>query len=310
MDDECSVAGLAVRVERASGRFRGCAGRRRAARARGRAGVLRWAGVPVVAGVLAVTGLAAGAGAQPALAADSLVTGFAWSGYVIYQGPGGPFYSVSAQFTVPTATCLPAQTGNYTAYWVGLQGSVGGIDQTGIIVSCVHGQPKYAGVHADLEGAPTDIPQPMQPGDQVNASTVCWFGLCTQMVEDVTQNWSDTSVVVPPAGFSGDVATAIAAESGNGGVNSTPVAVANAMVNSAPIGQFNPGSYEQNPAIFGNTVSIDPSPLDPTGTSFVFSWNGNPEAAVQGPVPATPATPASQVQPALPGQGSPVQAAQ
>jgi hypothetical protein len=305
--DGRNAAGPTARADRAPGRSRARAGRRGVARGRGRVGMLRWARVLAVACVLAVVGMAAGTGAQPARAADSaagtLTTGFAWSGYVILGGGGGPYYSVGAQFLVPTATCLPGETGNYTAYWVGLQGSVGGIDQTGIIIFCVQGRPDYAGVHTNLQGDIATIPQPMQPGDQVNASTVCWFGLCAQTVQDVTQNWSDTSIVVPPAGFSGDVATAIAAESAHGGVNMSSVQVTNAMVNSTPLGQFNPQPYEQNPAVFDNTVGLDPSPLDPTGTSFAFSWNGNPEAAMQGQtVPLGPTATQGQVRPGQPTQ--------
>jgi Peptidase A4 family len=250
-------------------------------RGRVRAGVMRWARASAVTGLLAVVGLTA-AGAQQARAAASLVTGARYSGYVIHGGPGIPdFYSVSAQFLVPLASCLPGESGNGTYYWVGFQSSVGGLAQTGFTVSCTNGQPVYAGWHIDLGIISLKtIPEPMQPGDTVNASVVCWFGLCAETVQDVTQNnWSDTAVYVAPAGFSGDLLTSVVAESFGGGISSWPVRVTNAVVNSTPIGQFNPEADEQNPANYNGTASIDPSPLDPTGTSFWLSWNGDPEAS-------------------------------
>ena len=206
-----------------------------------------------------------------AQAADALSTTAFWSGYEAYSGS---FYEVSADFIVPGATCSqgPGETGPYTGFWVGFQG-VSVIVQTGFQVACISGQPVYSGWHADLTGRPTLISQPMQPGDQVDANVGCLFGLCEQTVQDVTQNWSSTTAfeLPDPSGF----LAAVAAESGDGGVTTGPVQVTNAMMNGAPIGQFDPEAIQEDPADYGGTAGLDPTPLDLTGTVFQFYWNGN-----------------------------------
>lgn len=254
-------------------------GQCRAIRHPDRSGVLRRMRVPALAGLLAVTSVAVAVGVRPAQAYSINPNG-SWSDYAITGGAGGPFFSVSAQFEVPVAVCEPGNNSSWTAYWVGLQSSVGGgtIEQTGFYIPCFGGQVDYMGVHAGLKGGLIGIPEPMQPGDQVKASVSCSLNTCQQTVQDVTQNnWISTLVTNVPAGFSGNVYAAVAAESQHGGVNSTPVLVTNALVNSQPIGQFHPGADEQSLAAADGPVSIVPSPLDPTGTSFDFSWTGNPD---------------------------------
>jgi hypothetical protein len=114
----------------------------------------------------------------------------------------------------------------------------------------------------------------MQPGDQVDASVDCLFGVCDEVVQDVTQNWSDTSTL--EASDPGSLLGAVAAESYNGGVTTGNVYVTNAMLNGTPIGQLDPQAQFQDPAIYNGLAELDPFPLDPTGTAFFFFWNGNP----------------------------------
>jgi hypothetical protein len=233
-----------------------------------RTGVLRWTRVGAVTALLAAAGLAAAASTGTAKA-DA---GGAWSGYL---STAGPFSSASADFIVPTATCSqgPGENGPTTVFWVGIEGT-SGIVQTGFAVECVGGQPAYAGTHTSLTGATTPISQPMQPGDQVDASVACLFGVCDETVQDVTQNWSDTSSL--QASDPGSVLGAVAAESYDGGVTTGQVQVTNALMNGTPIGQLNPQAETQDPSIYNGQAFLDPFPLDPTGTAFYFFWNGNP----------------------------------
>jgi Peptidase A4 family len=252
------------------------------------AGVLRWAWLPAAACLVAVAG---GAVTARAASASASVTPWAWSGYV---ATGGPYSWVSADFTVPTGTCSqgPAENGPLsggpgTAYWVGLQGDNGGsvaIVQTGFFVDCWNGQPDYFAWTVegqDLQyGAETRLSEPVQPGDQIDAYVSCWGGdgYCVEGLIDVTQNWTYTLSVPVVDGFSGYYA-AVAAESFNGGIASSPVGVTNAIVgalNFGPIGNFSPGAYEEQPSIYNGTAGLDPTPLDPTGSDFEFYWNGNP----------------------------------
>jgi hypothetical protein len=237
-----------------------------------RAGVLGWARLCAVTGLLAVVGLAAGAGTGTAQAADAL-TSELWSGYASWAGP---FYSASADFIVPGAICSqgPRETGPSTAFLVGIEG-YSGVIQTGFVVKCSNGQPLYYGVHADLTDAATPISEPMQAGDQVDASVACFFGICEESVQDVTENWTDT---LPMLGVnsSGDFIALVAGVPSDGGVTTGPVQVTNATMNGTPIGQLS--SYEadqEDPSMYSGTAALDPTPLDPTGTVFEFYWDGS-----------------------------------
>jgi hypothetical protein len=233
-----------------------------------RTNVLRWTRVGAVMGLLAVTGLAAAASTGTAKADD----GGAWSGYL---STAGPFSSASADFIVPTAICSPGSNGQTTLFWVGIEGT-SGIVQTGFVVECVGGQPAYAGTHADLTGTVTVISQPMQAGDQVDASVECLWGVCDETVQDVNQNWSDTSSL--EASDPGSILGAVAAESADGGVTTGEVQVTNAMLNGTPIGLLDPQTEVQDPAIYNGLAELDPFPLDKPGTDFYFFWNGNPDS--------------------------------
>jgi hypothetical protein len=158
-------------------------------------------------------------------------------------------------------------------FWVGADGD-SGIAQNGIIVSCVQGQPEYHGNFDNLSGTIVQYePQPMYPGDTVQSSVICWFGLCAETNQDITQNWTGYYVmIVPGGGFSGLVG-AVVGESSGGGVTTGTVQVTNAMVNGTPIGQQNAQNIVQNPANYGSTASLVPTPLDATGMGFQLSWN-------------------------------------
>jgi Ricin-type beta-trefoil lectin domain len=241
-------------------------------RGQGRAGFLRWAPLAAVAVLLASVALTPGASVGTAYADSALDTTGAWSGYVLH---GGTYYSASADFTVPGGSCSgdPSESGRWTGFWVGLQGK-GGIVQTGFTVNCNNGQAEYSGFHAAMTGVITHIAKPMQAGDQVYESVACLFFTCSQTVQDRTRNWTDTIQLPVVVGFSGSIA-AIAGESSGGGVTTGPVPVTNALVNGRPIGQMNPEADQQNPANYGGTAGLDPTPLGPSGTSFGFYWNGS-----------------------------------
>lgn len=257
----------------------GRGGHQRGPGGRGPAGLVCWALVPASA-ILVACGAPA-TRARTAQPVGSSTRG-AWSGYVLKDhsgSAGGPYSSVGADFRVPQATCTQGQgeIRRSTGFWVGIQGAGGAIVQTGFEARCNKGQPGYIAWHAHIHGRVWYLPLAMQAGDYVYASVTCQSRTCSQTVQDVTQNWEDVyRLEVPRGAFPGGIA-AVAGESSPGGpVTTTPAHVTNAIVNSKPIGHLRPEADEQNPAHFGGTAGLDPTQLDPGGTSFNFQWNGNP----------------------------------
>src|SRR5258708_14716516 len=98
----------------------------------------------------------------------------------------------------------------------------------------------------------------MQPGDQVDASVDCWSGVCDETVQDVTQNWSDTSSLeAPDVG----IRAAVAAESYSGGVTIGHVPGGTAVAERAPSRPPNPPGPRQEPPLL--TVEPHILPLPP-----------------------------------------------
>jgi hypothetical protein len=259
--------------QRAGGGKPGGSGRR--VRRPGWRTIMRWGRWPVVACLLASLG------AGIANADNASVTTSYWSGYVLPSG--GPYQTVGATFVVPDGVCTQgsSESGPATAYWVGVGSySATTIAQAGFKLNCDGGHPNYFAWVADATGYYTPMAQPVQPGDQLTVNISCPYGgnICTQDLQDVTQNWQQSSDLGVPDGFSADYA-AVAAENYNGGTYSGAVLVSGATVNGAPIGQYGPQAWQQpasGSGSLGFTGSLVPSPLDTTGEDFSFVWNGYP----------------------------------
>ncbi len=222
---------------------------------------------------------------EPARLLATLTTGAwtgatgAWSGYVVKSGTSS---DVSAKFTVPAALCPTGLTGPQTSFWAGIQswGSNGAstLVQDGISLFCANGQPSYwAWMVADAysDGRPVILLDPVQPNDVIMAFVYTdSVGNYTLVVADQAENWLEYRQTTgnPP---SNDYA-AVGAESFDGGVNFSPVAVTNAEVNNAPIGQSHYEADEQGPSIYNGTAGLDPSALDAAGQDFNFYWNAPP----------------------------------
>lgn len=225
----------------------------------------------LVSGMVCVLGLAGLAlAARPATSRADTVANT--SGYAV---SGGSYFSVTADFTVPTPNCPGLPGAASTDYWVGLQNQGQNIIvQTGFSVQCngVDSAWTTSGTTGTLQGGFSDLPNPVQTGDFIELGVSCSGSTCYEAIVDATQgNWvADVPISVP--GFTADTAL-VAGESFNGGALSSPVAVTNAQVNIQPIGQSNPQPLIEDPSDYQGTSQLVPGPLDPTGQDFDFSWS-------------------------------------
>lgn len=231
--------------------------------------------VALVSGVVCVLGVfgLALSGTQGVSQAGALGS---WSGDV---ASGGSYFSVMADFTVPTPDCTQANQGlsspgqGETAYWVGLQKGPD-IVQSGFMVQCSGGSPIYTALNTTgSAGTWHYLPDPFQAGDFIELGVSCSARTCDEAAVDVTQgNWVSYVPVSVPDGFTGSIA-AVAAESYYGGAPSTPVAVTSAQVNIQPIGQSNPQPNIEDPSNH-NAISylLIPGPLGASGQDFDLSW--------------------------------------
>jgi hypothetical protein len=215
---------------------------------------------------------------QRATLVDAPFVSGAWSGYVV---KGGYNSEVSATFTMPVVYCQFARNYAGTAFWVGIQSTDSSgnatIVQDGINVACVNGQPGYGTwmVPSAYAQQLTQIPDPVQPLDTIDATVIAFSGgLYAMMVQDTTENWFTYKIVT--GGDASSNWAAVAAESYYGGAFFNPVAVTGAQVNWAPLLQSSPEADEQGPSIYDGTAGLDPSSLDASGQNFIFYWNGTP----------------------------------
>jgi hypothetical protein len=235
----------------------------------------------LAAGAVGVLTVAALAQARPAASRADTVG--QWSAQI---AQGGPFFQVTADFTVPAPNCPPASPGvpatgaglgvapggsQRTDYWVGLQSlAVSAIIQAGFLVNCSAGSPSYAAITSDTSGNFTNLQGPVQAFDSIGLDINCAGG-CVANINDMTQGWTQAVPFFVPAGFSATIA-AVGSESFSGGVPSSPVIVDNATVNGQPLGQASPQAMIEDPSIYGGTADLVPNPLDPSGENFSFAW--------------------------------------
>ncbi len=124
--------------------------------------------------------------------ASPLRYSYNWSGYVAGSGSEA-FRTVSSTYVQPAVTC--SDTGEYTLFWVGLDGWFSNtVEQAGTAVYCAGSTPVY---FAWWEIYPTDdivATVAVSPGDTIHASVKYSSGLFTFTVMDQTDGTLSTTV--------------------------------------------------------------------------------------------------------------------
>jgi hypothetical protein len=148
-----------------------------------------------VAAVVAATvpAFAAGSPARVHVAPNHRITNSTstnWSGYAT---TGSRFVSISSSWTEPTALCGSGET-SYSSFWVGLDGDTSGtVEQTGTDADCSSGVPRYYAWYEMYPKFPTNLSNPVQPGDTLTASvTTDGVGRFTLAISDGTK-WTFTT---------------------------------------------------------------------------------------------------------------------
>jgi hypothetical protein len=154
--------------------------------------VLACAVAAVVAAV--VPAFAAGSPARVHVAPNHRITNSTstnWSGYAT---TGSRFVSISSSWNEPIATCSAGET-SYSSFWVGLDGDTSGtVEQTGTDADCSSGGPRYYAWYEMYPKFPTNLSNPVQPGDTLTASvTTDGVGRFTLAISDSKQGWTFTT---------------------------------------------------------------------------------------------------------------------
>lgn len=193
-----------------------------------------------------------------------------WSGYA---ATGGPFTSISASWTQPTAVCSFGTA--YSSFWVGLDGDTSGtVEQTGTDADCSAANvPQYYAWYEMYPKYPVNLSGTVQPGDALSASvTTDRVGRFTLAISDATQQWSfQTTQRLTRAALASAEVIAEAPSSRSGVLplaNFGTVNFSNATANNSPLSAFNPDAITM---ASGSTTKAQPSGISGSG-SFSVSW--------------------------------------
>ena len=134
------------------------------------------------------TSLDQGAMAHHSYLSRTISTSTNWSGYDV---TGGPYTSVSANWTEPAVSCGSGAT--YSSFWVGLDGDTSSsVEQTGTDSDCSGGRGVYYGWYEMYPAYPVNFSNPVTPGDAMSASvTTDGAGNFTLVLQDGTK-WTQT----------------------------------------------------------------------------------------------------------------------
>jgi hypothetical protein len=133
-----------------------------------------------------------------------------WDGYFVSNSSGTnttSFNAVSAQWTVPTAYCDPAQTQDeWAAFWVGLDGVYNGtVEQDGISAFCNSSHQAFYSTWWDMAPNFPTSGFSVNPGDTISASVT--YDTSTSefdfVVDDVTLGKSLTADIACQSGQNG-----------------------------------------------------------------------------------------------------------
>jgi hypothetical protein len=193
-----------------------------------------------------------------------------WSGYA---ATGRRFTSVSASWTQPTATCSGGTA--YSSFWVGLDGDTSStVEQTGSSADCTSSNtPSYYAWYEMYPKFPTNLPNPVTPGDQLTASvTTDGAGRFTLTISDTTQHWTfQTTQRLKSAALASAEVIAEAPSSRSGVLpltNFGTVNFANATANGASLGTFNPDRIDM---VSSSTTKAQTGSISSNG-SFSVTW--------------------------------------
>jgi len=191
-----------------------------------------------------------------------------WSGYA---ATGARFTSVSASWIEPTVVCSGTA---YSSFWVGIDGDTSGtVEQTGTDADCSGSTPQYYAWYEMYPKFPTNISNPVQPGDALNASvTTDGVGRFTLTIADSTQGWTfSTRQRLKSAALASAEVIAEAPSSRSGVLplaDFGTVNFANAMANGVSLASLHPDAITM---VSGSTVKAQPSSISSSG-SFSVTW--------------------------------------
>ena len=211
-----------------------------------------------------------------------------WAGYVATPGT---FTSVSATWTVPTATCTSVST--YSSVWVGIDGYQSpSVEQDGTEADCVNGAAQYSAWY-EMYGntdpqcncySSVTVNHLVVPGDVVTGTVQEISGTWTMTLSDATQQWTFSTTATSPTPVPAQSSAEWIFERPNlcstSSCTSTtlttlttqsPVVFTNAAAttttssSSGPISAF---PYVALQMVDSSTLLATPSTLDPSGGSF------------------------------------------
>jgi hypothetical protein len=191
-----------------------------------------------------------------------------WSGYA---ATGSRFTSVSASWTEPTVVCSGTA---YSSFWVGIDGDTSGtVEQTGTDADCSGSTPQYYAWYEMYPKFPTNLSNPVQPGDALSASvTTDGVGRFTLTIADSTQGWTfSTTQRLKSAALASAEVIAEAPSSRSGVLplaDFGTVNFANATANGVSLASLNPDPITMES---GSTVKAQPSNISSSG-SFSVTW--------------------------------------
>lgn len=191
-----------------------------------------------------------------------------WSGYA---ATGSRFTSVSSSWTEPTVACSGTA---YSSFWVGLDGDTSStVEQTGTDADCSGSTPQYYAWYEMYPKFPTNLSNPVQPGDAMSASvTTDGAGKFTLSISDATQNWTFTTTQRLKSAALSSAEVIAEAPSSRSGVlplaNFVTVSFANATANGVSLASLNPDPITMES---GSTVKAQPSSISSNG-SFSVTW--------------------------------------
>ena len=191
-----------------------------------------------------------------------------WSGYA---ATGSRFTSVSASWTEPSVVCSGTA---YSSFWVGIDGDTSGtVEQTGTDADCSGSTPQYYAWYEMYPKFPTNLGNPVQPGDALSASvTTDGVGRFTLTIADSTQNWTFTTTQRLKSAALASAEVIAEAPSSRSGVlplaDFGAVNFANATANGVSLASLNPDPITM---VSGSTVKAQPSSISSSG-SFSVTW--------------------------------------
>jgi hypothetical protein len=191
-----------------------------------------------------------------------------WSGYA---ATGSRFTSVSSSWTEPTVVCSGTA---YSSFWVGLDGDTSGtVEQTGTDADCSGSTPQYYAWYEMYPKFPTNLSNPVQPGDALSASvTTDGVGRFTLTIADSTQHWTFTTTQRLKSASLASAEVIAEAPSSRSGVlplaDFGTVSFGSSTANGVSLATLNPDPITMTS---GSTVKAQPSSISSSG-SFSITW--------------------------------------